>query len=122
MSQTQFAQALWSLARGEALSLDIGPGPRELSVTEGRLWLTRQGSASQAAEDIWLEPGQSVQLRSGSRVVVEGWPQASFQLLVPPAACPQMATRLRAAAASAAGFRSAPSHSSSPSPSGLAAA
>lgn len=88
MSQSQ---ALWSLPQGEALSLSIGPGPRELSVTAGRLWLTLQGRAEAQAQDVWLEVGQSVQLTSGSRVVIEAWPTAQFQLLVPPAACPQLA-------------------------------
>ena len=88
-------QSLWSVSQGEALSLSIGPGPRELSVAEGRLWLTQQGSATTPAQDIWLEPGQSVTLASGSRVVVEAWPQAQFQLLVPPAACPQLQWRLQ---------------------------
>ncbi|MCV2369553.1 DUF2917 domain-containing protein [Roseateles oligotrophus] len=81
------SQALWALAQGEALSLEIGPGPRELVVTKGRVWLTQQGSASAPPEDVWLEAGQSLALASGSRVVMEAWPQADFQLLVPPAAC-----------------------------------
>ena len=81
------SQALWSLATGQALSLEVGPGPRELAVTQGRLWLTRLGSAKAPAEDVWLEAGQSLSLASGSRVVLEAWPLADFQLLVPPAAC-----------------------------------
>lgn len=111
MSQTQFAQSLWSLASGEALSLDIGPGPRELSVTQGRVWLTQSG----ALEDVWLEPGQSVALASGSRVVLEAWPEAQFQLLVPPAACPSVQQRRRT---SATPSRAKPAAA----PSGLAAA
>jgi hypothetical protein len=95
------SQSLWMLDQGEALSLTIGPGQRELSVAEGRLWLTQQGSAEQPAQDVWLEPGQSVQLASGSKVVVEAWPVAQFQLLVPPAACPELAQRRRAQAGSA---------------------
>jgi hypothetical protein len=91
------ARAPWELARGEALSLDIGPGPRELSVTEGRVWLTQSG----ALEDVWLQPGQSVLLASGARVVVEGYPAAKFQLLVPPAAC--RVQRRKASAAPASG-------------------
>ena len=83
--------ALWTLSQGQALSLSIGPGPRELSVTEGRLWLTTRGQADLQPEDHWLEPGQSVQLASGSRVVMEAWPQAQFQLLVPP--CPDIVSR-----------------------------
>jgi hypothetical protein len=93
-------QALWTVQQGEALSLTIGPGPRELSVAEGRLWLTQQGSAERPADDLWLEPGQSVQLASGSQVVIEAWPVAQFQLLVPPAACPELAKPRRARAAS----------------------
>ncbi|MFY8118643.1 MAG: DUF2917 domain-containing protein [Roseateles sp.] len=98
------AQALWTLARGEALSLDIGPGPRELSVSAGRLWLTQSGEL----EDVWLSPGQSVLLRSGARVLMEGWPEAQFQLLVPPIACPdlllrQLERRQQQRAATAAG-------------------
>jgi len=87
MTELQSQQALWEVTRGEALSLSIGPGPRELAVTEGRLWLTLQGRVDDPAEDIWLAPGQSVKLASGSRVVIEAWPQAQFQLLVPPSAC-----------------------------------
>lgn len=108
MSQSQ--QSLWTLAAGEALSLNIGPGERELSVAGGRLWLTRAGSL----EDLWLEPGQSVRLAGGSRVVVEGWPQAQFQLLVPPSAC--AVTRRANAARGAASGRAAAQ------PVGLAAA
>lgn len=88
MSQSQ---ALWSLPQGEALSLSIGPGQRELSVAAGRLWLTLPGNADAQAQDIWLEAGQSIQLASRSQVVIEAWPAAQFQLLVPPAACPQLA-------------------------------
>lgn len=116
MSELQSRQALWSLSHGEALSLTIGPGQRELSVAEGRLWLTREGNADTAAEDIWLLPGQSVQLASGSRIVVEAWPVAQFQLLVPPSACPELA-RHRAQRA-----QSAKTERNLASASGLAAA
>lgn len=109
MSQSQ---SLWTLSQGEALSLDIGPGERELSVAQGRLWLTQAG----CLEDLWLEPGQSVQLAGGARVVVEGWPQAQFQLLVPPSACRSVQRRRTAAAATSS------SSSRSPASSGLAAA
>ena len=84
MSQSQHSPSVWSVSQGEAVSLSIGPGPRELSVTEGRLWLTLRGELDEQPEDHWLEPGQSVHLESGSRVVMEAWPQAQFQLLVPP--------------------------------------
>jgi Protein of unknown function (DUF2917) len=121
MSQTQSqshsqpashsTQALWTLSPGEALSLEIGPGPRELSVTEGRVWLTQAGRL----DDVWLEQGQSVQLASGSRVVLEAWPSAQFQLLVPPAVCPAMARRAKPVVATGAAW-------AKPSASGLAPA
>jgi hypothetical protein len=95
----QARQAVWSLSDGEALSLTIGPGERELSVTEGRLWLTLQGRADAPAEDVWLQPGDSLRLASRSRVVIEGWPKAQFQLLVPPSACAELARQLKTKAA-----------------------
>ena len=76
--------ALWSVSQGTARSLSIGPGARELRVTHGSLWLTAQGRADAPAEDVWLEEGQSVSLASGSRIVLEGYAEAQFQLLVPP--------------------------------------
>ncbi len=81
------AAALWALEEGEAMRLEIGPGVRELHVTEGRLWLTRQGTARSPAEDIWLTTGDTLALESGTEWVVEGWGTTRFQLLVPPQAC-----------------------------------
>jgi hypothetical protein len=80
-------QALWTLEAGQALSLPIGPGARELSVRQGRLWLTVKGSLQVPAQDIWLAAGESLSLAAGSQVLIEAWPQAAFQLLVPPSAC-----------------------------------
>lgn len=92
---TTSQQSLWTLAAGEALSLPIGPGARELSVAEGRVWLTFKGSREAPAQDIWLAAGESLALASGSQVVIEAWPQAAFQLLVPPSACAALKRRLR---------------------------
>ncbi len=123
MSQSH-QHSVWTVSQGEAMSLSIGPGARELSVTEGRLWLTLRGELDQPAEDHWLEPGQSVELPSGSRVVMEAWPQAQFQLLVPP--CEEIVRRQAArAAATATPFWKrafSPASSSSSSSSGLSAA
>lgn len=91
-------QALWQLNAGEALTLPIGPGVRLLRVSEGRLWLTQSGSSQAPAKDVWLQAGESVQLASGSQVVLEAWPRAAFQLLVPPSACSEV-QRARALAA-----------------------
>jgi len=76
--------ALWSVSQGTARSLSIGPGARELRVTHGSVWLTGQGKADEPAQDVWLGEGESVSLASGSRVVLEGYAEAQFQLLVPP--------------------------------------
>jgi hypothetical protein len=90
MTQAQestLASALWSLEDGEAMRLAIGPGVREVHVTEGRLWLTREGTTAQPAEDLWLQAGDTVEMDSGTEWVVEGWGTTHFQLLVPPRAC-----------------------------------
>lgn len=92
MSQSQ---ALWTLEQGQALRMEIGPGERVLEVSEGRVWLTKSGAAAQPATDIWLAAGESMSLPAGTEVVVEAWPQAQFQLLVPPSACRRIQTRER---------------------------
>lgn len=76
--------ALWSVSQGTARSLEIGPGARELRVTQGSVWLTGQGTSHEPAQDLWLKEGQSISLASGSRIVLEGYAGAQFQLLVPP--------------------------------------
>lgn len=83
----QSQAAAWTVAPGEARPLEIGPGPRLLRVTQGRLWLTVPGTADAPAQDVWLDSGDSVVLPNGSRALLEAWPSAEFQLLVPPEAC-----------------------------------
>lgn len=90
--------AQWAIEGGEALRLEIGPGVRELHVTEGRLWLTREGTAQAPAEDVWLAAGDTLLLESGSQWVAEGWGVTRFQLLVPPQACSRV-SRSRGTAA-----------------------
>lgn len=80
----QSTSAQWVLRPGEVRSLRIGPGPRLLSVAEGSMWLTAKGAIEEPADDVWLGAGDSIALADGREVVIEGWPQASFQLLVPP--------------------------------------
>lgn len=85
MNESQQSQsAQWILEPGEVRSLRIGPGPRLLRVAEGSVWLTATGELELPAEDVWLGAGDSVALEDHAEVVLEGWPQASFQLLVPP--------------------------------------
>lgn len=84
------AAADWPLAAGQALRLEIGPGPRWLGVTHGRLWLTTTGRDGELPDDVVLEAGQQLALAHGSDWVVEAaWGDTRFQLLVPPQACPR---------------------------------
>lgn len=77
--------ALWRLQPGQAMAFTVGPGARELLVTAGRVWLTQKPAKPGALpEDHWLEPGSSLRLASGEEVLLEAWPSAQFQLLVPP--------------------------------------
>ena len=105
--QRSSGAAVWALAKGTSTTLAVGPAPRVLQVVEGRLWLTTPGTADDAALDLWLMPGESVELDAGAEVVMEGWPAARFTLLVPPAALRQegwiarLAARARSALASA---------------------
>ncbi|MEO8155114.1 MAG: DUF2917 domain-containing protein [Rhizobacter sp.] len=96
--QQSTPSALWSLGTGEAFRLDVGPGDREVHVTEGRLWLTREGTPQSPPEDIWLEAGDSIALTSGSQWVAEGWGATRFQLLVPPRACATLSRRVSVSA------------------------
>ena len=81
------SDSTWSLPERAATTLEIGPGARVLQVCAGRLWLTTAGTSRAAGRDVWLVPGDSVELPGGLSVVLEGWPSARFQLLVPPQAC-----------------------------------
>ena len=87
ISAQQSDESLWHLGKGQSMQLEIGPGVRRLRMREGRLWLTGKGEPDEPAEDVWLAPGDDVLLPSGARLVAEGWPQASFELMVPPQAC-----------------------------------
>lgn len=69
------------LAPGQALTLAAARAPRRLVVTAGRLWLTVSGGS----DDHWLRAGDGLTLAAGQEVVVEAWPEASFQLLQPAA-------------------------------------
>lgn len=93
ISRQQSDGGLWHLGRGQSMRLDIGPGMRRLRLRDGRLWLTSKGAADAPPDDVWLRPGEDVVLPAGARIVAEGWPQASFELLVPPQACAASATR-----------------------------
>ena len=82
------AQSVWHLDGGRALTLAGGAEARRLAVNRGRVWLTLSGTADEPAEDHWLEAGQAVALAAGQTAVLEGWPAADFELLVPPSSAP----------------------------------
>jgi hypothetical protein len=79
------AQSVWHLDGGRALTLAGGAAARRLAVARGRVWLTLSGTADAPAEDKWLQAGDAVALAAGQTAVLEGWPVADFELLVPPA-------------------------------------
>ena len=89
--------SIWSLPARTSRTLRVGPGARVLQVQDGRLWLTTSGTADEAATDLWLEAGESVELGDGLEVVMEAWPTARYQLMVPPSACRAPSPLTRAA-------------------------
>lgn len=61
------------LAAGEILRL--GPWPGELSVVDGRVWLTRRGDP----DDHWLRRGEAIALGRGRGVIVEAAGEATLR-------------------------------------------
>ncbi|MBI3346765.1 MAG: DUF2917 domain-containing protein [Burkholderiales bacterium] len=82
------AQSVWHLDGGRAMTLAGGAEARHLAVARGRVWLTLSGTATEPAEDKWLEAGEALALAPGQTAVLEGWPAADFELLVPPTSAP----------------------------------
>lgn len=78
------AQSVWHLDGGRAMTLAGGAESRRIAVARGRVWLTLQGTANEPAQDQWLQAGEAVALAPGQTAVLEGWPAADFELLVPP--------------------------------------
>lgn len=78
------ASTAWHLPQHKAITLRIGSGGRLIQVRHGRLWLTFTGRLGHPPADQWLSADERLHLPAGSTVVVEGWPQAHFELLVPP--------------------------------------
>jgi hypothetical protein len=88
------AQSTWHLDGGRALTLTGAAEARRLAVACGRVWLTLSGTADEPAQDHWLEAGQATTLPPGQTAVLEGWPAADFELLVPPTSAPAAGGRL----------------------------
>ncbi len=89
MNKSQQSQAAdWALSPAQAITLNIGPGPRWLHLTQGRAWVTLSAAELDAASaDTWLQRGDKLWVADGATLVIEAWPTARFELLVPPQAC-----------------------------------
>ena len=61
------ADALLKLPAGRAMPLGRGGG--ELTVLEGRVWLTRDGDP----DDLCVRAGERLRLAAGETVVIEPW-------------------------------------------------
>lgn len=77
----------WALAGHEATTLAASPVARWLRVDDGCLWVTAE-QAGPGAEDLWLQPGDSLELPAGTRWVLQAWPQARLSVLLAPALTP----------------------------------
>lgn len=84
----------WPLAPAAATRLAAEAHPRWLTVTAGRVWLTRSGGGV-AGGDVWLSEGERHRLPAGTEWVVEGWPCARIELLEAPQAQPVSAVARR---------------------------
>lgn len=73
----------WPLDGRSATRLPATGMARWLTVTAGRVWLTRSG-AGPFGDDVWLAAGERHALPAGSEWVVEGWPAARVTVLEAP--------------------------------------
>jgi hypothetical protein len=84
----QSGPAEWALSPAQAITLQAGPGPRWLHLTQGRAWVTLSTAQLGAAPtDTWLARGDRLWVANGATLVIEAWPSAHFEWLVPPQAC-----------------------------------
>ncbi len=60
------------LEGGRAISLRAGSA-RLLQVRQGKMWVTRDATASMATEDVVLGCGESMRIAAGERIVLEPW-------------------------------------------------
>jgi hypothetical protein len=87
MKLPQFEQ---HLSGADVLRLAPDRQDRSLLITHGLVWLTLDGQRW----DHWLAGGESALLPAGSAAMLQAWPAASFQLLLPPQAARQRKRRL----------------------------
>ncbi len=82
-SMNEYTSA-WPLPQGRALRR-VMPGPRLLRVARGRLWITRDGSLSQPADDCVISVGEQLALHRGEAVVIEALSDSAMEFLEPAA-------------------------------------
>lgn len=62
----------WQIAAGQAMTLKAR-SESVLKVRQGRLWVTRDATASWGSEDLVLAPGESLVVAAGQKLVMEPW-------------------------------------------------
>jgi hypothetical protein len=62
----------WQIAAGQAMTLKAR-SESVLRVRQGRLWVTRDATASWGSEDLVLAPGESLVVAAGQKLVMEPW-------------------------------------------------
>lgn len=62
----------WQIASGQAMTLKAR-AESVLRVRQGRLWVTRDATATWGSEDLVLAPGESLVVAAGQRLVMEPW-------------------------------------------------
>jgi hypothetical protein len=92
-------------SHGRAFTLPAARAERRLRVVEGQAWITRTRRAgdAQPSDDLWLGPGQTLELPAGSAWVVQAVGELRLRLCEPalsagaaPAAWVRAAAWLRA--------------------------
>lgn len=62
----------WQLEAGHAMSLKASSAS-VLRIRQGRVWVTRDATATWGSEDLVLAPGESLTIAAGERIVMEPW-------------------------------------------------
>lgn len=89
MQATNGYRSAWLLPQGQALRRVVA-GSRLLRVARGRLWVTRDGSLTQPADDCVLSAGELMSLRPGEGVVIEALADSEMEFLEPAVAPARM--------------------------------
>ena len=63
----------WQMPHGQATTLKAAGERMVLRVRQGRLWVTRDATATWGSEDLVLAPGDSLTVAAGERIVMEPW-------------------------------------------------